>query len=137
PYQREKMAIRAGHPTSRDAETFFEVTERFAGYCAVRVLPKTGRTHQIRVHLAHVGHPVLCDKLYGGRSKITRGELTGDPADTTVLLDRHALHAQRLSIDHPVSGERLTFEAPLPEDMSAVLDVLRERKPQRAPRTQR
>ncbi len=85
PYQREKMAIRRDHPTSRPARSFYEVRERFAGFAAVRVLPKSGRTHQIRVHLHHIGCPVLCDRLYGGRAELTRGELRGDPADTTLL----------------------------------------------------
>lgn len=125
PYQREKMAIRSGHPTSREAQTYFEVLERYRGFLLVRLLPKTGRTHQIRIHLAHVGAPVLCDKLYGGRSRISVGELRGVPGLEEFILERHALHAQRLSITHPVTEARLTFEAPMPADMQRVLDALR------------
>ena len=118
PYQREKMA-----------QTFYEVVERFKGYAAVKLLPHTGRTHQLRVHLAHIGNPVLCDRQYGGRNQITRGEIRGEPADTTVLLERHALHARRLQITHPVTRERLEFVAPLPPDMTAILDELRVHRP--------
>jgi 23S rRNA pseudouridine1911/1915/1917 synthase len=131
PHQREKMAIRSGHSTSREATTFYEVQERFAGFAAVKVLPKTGRTHQIRVHLAHVGCPVLCDKLYGGRASITRGELRrfvrGSPqsGDEDVVLNRQALHARRIKLAHPATGEPVEFTAPLPEDLKRVLDVLR------------
>ncbi len=75
PYQREKMAVRRDASVSRPARSFYEVVERFDGFSAVRVLPKTGRTHQIRVHLDHVGCPVLCDRMYGGRAQITRGEI--------------------------------------------------------------
>jgi 23S rRNA pseudouridine1911/1915/1917 synthase len=129
PYQREKMAIRANHSTSKPARTFYEVVERFAGFAYVRVLPKTGRTHQIRVHLSHLGYPVLCDKQYGGRSQITVGELERGSEDTTVILDRHALHAYRLTISHPVSNESLTFVAPLPADMQDTLTALRQYRP--------
>jgi 23S rRNA pseudouridine1911/1915/1917 synthase len=125
PYQREKMAIRRDHTTSRPAQTFYEVVERFDGFAALRVAPKTGRTHQIRVHLAAVGYPVLCDKLYGGRSEITRGEIRRDPADHQVLLNRQALHARRLMLRHPVSGELLVFEAPLADDLETLLAELR------------
>jgi 23S rRNA pseudouridine1911/1915/1917 synthase len=126
PQQREKMAIRGGHSTSREAATFYEVLERFAGFAAVRVLPKTGRTHQIRVHLAHIGCPVLCDKLYGGRSEIKRSELVrGHADDHTVVLSRQALHAQRIKLAHPASGEPIEFVAPLPGDLAAVLKELR------------
>jgi 23S rRNA pseudouridine1911/1915/1917 synthase len=125
PYQREKMAIRRDHPTSRPAKTFYEVVERFAGFAAVRILPRTGRTHQIRVHLHHIGCPVLCDRLYGGRAEITRGELSGDVSDASLLLDRQALHALRLAIAHPQTGERLEFIAPLPADIETVRTELR------------
>ena len=75
PTQREKKAIRREDPSARPAVTVYEVVERFAGYALVRALPKTGRTHQIRIHLAHIGYPVLCDRLYGGRAIITELEL--------------------------------------------------------------
>ncbi len=126
PYQREKMAVRRDHSTSREAQTFYEVAERFSGFTAFRVLPKTGRTHQIRLHLASIGCPVLCDRLYGGRATLARGELTGDAADDAVLLDRQALHARRLVIRHPAGGELLEFVAPLPPDIAIVLAALRQ-----------
>jgi 23S rRNA pseudouridine1911/1915/1917 synthase len=129
PYQREKMAIRRDRATGRTAQTFYEVVERFAGYAAVKVLPKTGRTHQIRLHLASIGCPVLCDRLYGGRAQITRGELRHDPSDTLVLLRRQALHARRLKIAHPRTGQPMEFVAPLPGDMAGVLEELRRLVP--------
>jgi len=125
PTHREKMAIRRDDPSSREARTFYEVVERFDGFAAVAVSPKTGRTHQIRVHLDHIGCPVLCDKQYGGRSQITRGEIRRDPSDTFVLMDRQALHAQRIHFLHPATGEPIEIEAPLPQDMISLLDELR------------
>jgi 23S rRNA pseudouridine1911/1915/1917 synthase len=131
PYQREKMAIRVDHATSRDAKTVFEVVERFRGFAAVKLLPKTGRTHQLRVHLAHIGCPVLCDRLYGGRSQLTLGELApgvkGDQA-AEIILDRQALHARRLALAHPISGEPIEFTAPLPADIEATLKALRQHR---------
>src|SRR5690606_24609333 len=94
PYQREKMAIRRDHPSVRPAQTFFEVAERFDGFATVRVMPKTGRTHQIRVHLTYVDCSVLCDKQYSGRSEIRRGEIRRDSGDLEILLARQALHAR-------------------------------------------
>ena len=128
PTQREKMAIRRHHPQSKAAETFYEVDERFDGYAAVKVLPKTGRTHQIRVHLCHIGHPILCDRQYGGHSQITRGELSGNREEAEVLLDRQALHARRLKFVHPQSAACMEVVAPLPGDMSGVLEALRSFK---------
>jgi len=126
PYQREKMAIRPGHPDARDATTFYEVTERFDGFAVLKVLPKTGRTHQIRVHLAHLRHPVLCDRLYGGRAQITRGEIELRREDDAVLLSRQALHARRLKVRHPITRQPLEFEAPIPADLQGVVDLLRQ-----------
>jgi 23S rRNA pseudouridine1911/1915/1917 synthase len=128
PHIREKKAIRRGHPDSRDAVTTFEVIERFRRCVLLRAKPKTGRTHQIRVHMAHIGHPILCDKQYGGRTRITASELRGGVAgpDEPALLERQALHAHRLTINHPMTGERKTFEAPIPEDIERVLRFMRE-----------
>ena len=118
----------------RAACSEYRVTRRFSGHTLVEVKIGTGRTHQIRVHLMHLRCPVLCDKQYGGRSRVTLGELRsitrqkrlgGDAPDDEVLMTRHALHAHRLSITHPSSGKPLTFEAPLPADMAEVLKVLR------------
>jgi 23S rRNA pseudouridine1911/1915/1917 synthase len=125
PYQREKMAVRVDDPTSRPSQTFYEVIERFEGFSAIKALPKTGRTHQIRLHLSSIHCAVLCDRLYGGRALLTRGELSRDPDDSQVLLDRQALHARRLKIQHPLSGERLEFVAPLPADLEQTLEALR------------
>lgn len=125
PHHREKMAIRRDTPGSRSAQSFFEVIERFRRFATVKILPKTGRTHQIRVHLASINCPVLCDKQYGGRSQILRGEIRDQPDDTVVLLDRQALHARRLALVHPMTQERLEFEAPLPDDLATVVAELR------------
>ena len=91
----------------------------------MRLLPKTGRTHQIRVHLNHIGCPVLCDRQYGGRSRITRGEIRRDPAD-----DRCFWSGRRCTPGGCVctsgTGEPLEVEAPLPDDIAAVLAELRQ-----------
>jgi 23S rRNA pseudouridine1911/1915/1917 synthase len=125
PTHREKMTIAGNPEQGRAAQTFYSVSERFRGFAAVRAQPKTGRTHQIRVHLAHVGLPVLCDRAYGHRAVLTRGELSGDPADETIVIERQALHARRLCFEHPRTGETLEIEAPLPADMEAALSALR------------
>jgi 23S rRNA pseudouridine1911/1915/1917 synthase len=126
PYQREKMAIRHDHSSSRPAQTFYEVVERFDGFAALQVKPKTGRTHQIRVHLNTIGCSVLCDKQYGGRSQVTRGEIRRNLNDQEMLLDRQALHARRLKIKHPITGEELLLEAPIAADLEATLADLRQ-----------
>ena len=135
PSQREKMALLADSAMSRPAQTFYQVEERFRGFALVRCFPKTGRTHQIRLHLTTIRSAVLCDKLYGGRAKLTLEELrnmsrvkslaTDLPANH-IVLDRQALHANILKIDHPTTGKRLEFTAPLPADLENVLLLLRE-----------
>lgn len=135
PSQRQKKAIRCGHPSSRSAQTFVEVLERFPGITLVHAFPKTGRTHQIRLHLGYMRCPVLCDKLYGGQARLTLGELrtlcrTPDlAADMPIehcLLDRQALHAQRIALTHPTTGEAMEFTAPLPADLEQLLKILRD-----------
>jgi 23S rRNA pseudouridine1911/1915/1917 synthase len=120
------MAVRRDHSTSREAVTRFEVLERFRGAALVKVAPKTGRTHQIRVHLAAIGCPVLSDGLYSGRARIEPA-FFGLPDDGTgaALIERQALHAASLAVDHPTTRERIEFAAPLPPDIQRVLDALR------------
>ena len=126
PKMREAKAVRPDHPEAKPAITTFEVVERFARFSLLKVLPKTGRTHQIRVHLASIGLPILCDKLYGGSTEIRRGELWANGEDgDEVVLARQALHARELEINHPDSGKRMTFAAPLPADIELTLACLR------------
>jgi 23S rRNA pseudouridine1911/1915/1917 synthase len=127
PTNREKMAIRTPEDGGKAAVTFYEVVERFRGFALVRCRPETGRTHQIRVHLAHIGHAVMADKAYSGRGQITLGDVAGtDAADASqLLIDRQALHAHSLRLNHPLSGEPLHLTAALPEDMSRTLAALR------------
>ena len=127
PTNREKMAIRLPEDGGKEAVTFYEVLERFRGFALVRCKPATGRTHQIRVHLAHIGHPILADKAYSGRDRLTLGDLLGPdaPDADTVLLDRQALHAHALRLDHPLTGRELSLTAPLPHDMVNALAALR------------
>ena len=128
PYQREKKAIREGHATSRPAVSFYEVIERFQGFASVRVKPKTGRTHQIRVHLAHIGTAVLCDRLYSGRARLDLKDLTRRAGDDEVLLQRQALHASRIRFSHPETSQVIEIVAPLPPDIERTLAAIREHR---------
>ena len=85
---------------------------------------ETGRTHQIRVHMAHAGHGLVGDPVYGGRRKLARGALSEAAAQAVAAFDRQALHAAVLGFDHPVSGAKMRFEAPLPADFQGLLDAL-------------
>jgi 23S rRNA pseudouridine1911/1915/1917 synthase len=121
PTARQKMSVHARR--GKRAVTFWRVIREFPGPLSlVELSPQTGRTHQLRVHLASLGHPVLGDATYGGG--VSR--LTGHPglAGLKPLVHRQLLHARRLSLTHPRTGETLTWEAPLPEDFRAVVDFL-------------
>jgi 23S rRNA pseudouridine1911/1915/1917 synthase len=122
---REKMAI--DHRSGRPARTVYEVVERVGHYTVVRCFPLSGRTHQIRVHLQSIGHPIVADGLYGRRDALYLSDLTGQEhaPDEEPLLGRHALHAHRLTIRHPARGQVMTFEAPLPADMVQLVEALR------------
>jgi 23S rRNA pseudouridine1911/1915/1917 synthase len=128
PHAREKMAVRDG---GREAVTHWEVAETFAGRDGKPVASQlacqleTGRTHQIRVHLAHIGHPLLGDSVYGPHFK-TKANALGQTARAALAgLGRQALHAWLLTVQHPKTGEILTWEAPLPEDLVLLQTALR------------
>ncbi len=125
---RERMMVCPPGANTRFAATFYEVLERFRGFTFLRLCPQTGRTHQLRVHLHHLKHPVVADRLYEGHKALSLSDLVEDlPMEQEeVLIDRQALHALRLSFDHPVTGERLQFEAPLPDDIQHALDAVRK-----------
>ncbi|MDJ0740698.1 MAG: 23S rRNA pseudouridine(1911/1915/1917) synthase RluD [Gammaproteobacteria bacterium] len=120
PTQRTRMAV---NPTGKPSVTHFRVLEHFRGHTLLKVILDTGRTHQIRVHMAHLRHPVLGDPLYGGRLRLPAGASEGLK---TVLrgFHRQALHAKRLELEHPVSRRPLRFSCPIPADMRALIDAL-------------
>jgi 23S rRNA pseudouridine1911/1915/1917 synthase len=114
----------------KDACSYYEVVERFRGYTFCRVQPRTGRTHQIRVHLASVDCPVLADKVYSGRDRLSLSDLVPglDAERDAPLLERQALHAFRLRFRHPRKGTVMEVEAPLPPDFQRTLAALREHR---------
>lgn len=156
PKHREKMQVCEAEGNARQAVTHFEVAERFRGFTFMHLKPKTGRTHQLRVHMSHIGHPIVADDLYGGGKCVRMADVDGSlvqaeretllsrkaesaakkagfdsVVDTfeDVLIRRQALHAFRLSFQHPVSGIPMTFEAPLAADFVQTLEALRQIKP--------
>lgn len=128
---RLKMAVR--HDEGREASSVYEVMERFGDFTLVKVMPRTGRTHQIRVHMKAIGHPIVADADYNRRDCLYRSEIfkKRPETDEQPILDRQALHAHRLEFYHPILKKRVSFQAELPEDMQAVLKLLRERGPVR------
>lgn len=119
---RVRMAV---VPGGKPAVTHYRVISRFRGFAHLRLQLETGRTHQIRVHMAHIGHPLLGDPLYGGRPKWPKGM---DPAVMTAIraFSRQALHAAMLGFRHPRTGEQVAFQSPLPADMVELLALLAE-----------
>ena len=126
PRQRQKMAVVKG---GKPAVTHYRLRERFAAHTAVDVQLETGRTHQIRVHMAHLGYPLVGDPAYGGRLKLPKGS---DEALRDLLsgFPRQALHAASLGFEHPISGKPCRWESPLPEDMQCLLAGLRAHREQ-------
>ncbi|MBQ4354715.1 MAG: RluA family pseudouridine synthase [Clostridia bacterium] len=119
PTDRKKMAvIRQADKKARHAVTHYSVLERFSGFTYAQAVLETGRTHQIRVHMAYIGHPLMGDTVYGGGH--TPFEKHNAP-----LLDGQMLHAAALILAHPVTGEKMRFETPMPDNFTAVLEKLR------------
>jgi len=120
PRQRTRQAVRED---GREALTHLEVVERFRAHTLIEATLATGRTHQIRVHLSAIGHPLLGDHRYGARGRLPAGA-TPALVEAVRSFPRQALHAFALGFDHPISGQRLDFEAAMPDDMQAVRRVL-------------
>ena len=117
---RQKMAVSRSE-TSREAVTHYEVLERFSGASLIRCVLETGRTHQIRVHMTHIGHPLLGDKAYSSSFKASLSTLSNTARNAVNILNRQALHAGKLGFEHPRTGKALSFESPLPPDMVQLL----------------
>lgn len=130
PRSRTKMAVLQFG--GKDATTHYRLIQRFRDHTHIRLALETGRTHQIRVHMAHVGHPLVGDATYGGRLKMPKG---ASPAVVEMLrhgFRRQALHAASLGLIHPHSGEVMQWDAPLPADMQYLLQVLQNNEADQA-----
>ncbi|MGL5008048.1 MAG: 23S rRNA pseudouridine(1911/1915/1917) synthase RluD [Plesiomonas sp.] len=121
PSKRTHMAV---HPMGKPAVTHYRIMERFRAHTRLRLRLESGRTHQIRVHMSFISHPLIGDPLYGGRPRPPRG---ASEAFLQVLrkFDRQALHATMLRLVHPISGELLEWHAPIPDDMVELVETLR------------
>ncbi|MGP1390145.1 MAG: 23S rRNA pseudouridine(1911/1915/1917) synthase RluD [Vibrio diabolicus] len=120
-----KRTLMAVAPMGKPAVTHYRVAERFREHIRIRLRLETGRTHQIRVHMSYLQHPLLGDIAYGGRARIP----TGASEELTAMIrgfDRQALHAVMLRFEHPITGEVLEFHAPVPDDMVAMTEALRQ-----------
>jgi len=124
PRMREKYAVRP--EKGKEAITFYEVLESFRGFSLLKLTPKTGRTHQIRVHLSYIKHPIVADDMYGGKLVYPWQLADAEPSPQDPIISRCALHASTLEFKHPTTSETMKFEAPLPEDMQNLLDILRK-----------
>jgi 23S rRNA pseudouridine1911/1915/1917 synthase len=123
PVQRQKMAV--AKSGGRPARTEVFVVDTYYHFDYIRVTTQTGRTHQIRVHMAHVGNPLLGDAVYGGRKlRAGKGAARATFEHIVKRMTRHALHASRLAFSHPETGDRVTFTTALPPDMRFVLEAI-------------
>jgi len=122
PQDRKRMAVVS---SGKPAVTHYRLIERFAAHTHVRCKLESGRTHQIRVHMTHVRHPLVGDPVYGGRLRLPKGT-TEELRDVLAAFHRQALHARQLTLEHPGTGEILSWEVPLPEDMVHLIETLRK-----------
>lgn len=130
PVVREKFAVMVREnkiDIAKSAVTHYEVAERFGDYALVKLFPRTGRTHQLRVHMSHIRHPIVGDLMYGGRA-LSEFDLSGDPAAPVEPLFAHqALHAWRIAFRHPILETRMELEAPFPPKFKRAVELLRAR----------
>lgn len=117
---RTKMSV---HPTGKDAITHYRILQQFPSHTHIRVKLETGRTHQIRVHMAHIQHPLVGDPAYGGKVRFPKG-VTPELRDVLRLFPRQALHAKRLELYHPATDELMHWEVDLPDDIIELLEEL-------------
>jgi 23S rRNA pseudouridine1911/1915/1917 synthase len=122
PKDRVKQAVSM---SGKDATTHYRAIERFKSHTHVKAILETGRTHQIRVHLSHVGHSLIGDPIYGGRVRFPK-KASEELKDALVNFTRQALHSKKLTLTHPISGEIMSWKAPLPDDMLTLLEVLKK-----------
>ncbi len=120
-----KRTLMAVNQMGKPAVTHYRVAEHFREHTRIRLRLETGRTHQIRVHMAYLQHPLLGDSAYGGRARIPKGA-TPELTEMIRAFDRQALHAVMLKFEHPITGEELEFHAPVPDDMVIMTEALRE-----------
>lgn len=125
PVQRVKMAVMKNPQAGKEAITHYRIKERFHQYTAVSVKLETGRTHQIRVHMAHIRYPLVGDPVYAGRLRLPP-DCSEELKNFLLNFKRQALHARKLGLEHPVSGQWLEWEAELPDDMQQLKQLLRE-----------
>ncbi|MGL9736201.1 MAG: 23S rRNA pseudouridine(1911/1915/1917) synthase RluD [Symbiopectobacterium sp.] len=112
------------HPMGKPAVTHYRIMEHFRSHTRLRLRLETGRTHQIRVHMAHINHPLVGDQLYGGRPRLPKGA-SEELVTTLRTFDRQALHATMLRLYHPISGIEMEWHAPIPQDMVDLIEVLK------------
>lgn len=125
--RRDRRRMTTVETDGRRAVTHYEVLETYSQFALVQLTLETGRLHQIRVHLQHIGHPVVGDAVYGGEQRALNDADTMELKQALAQLKRQALHARVLGFEHPATGENLTFSAPVPKDMQRVVDALRIR----------
>ncbi|MDA9802143.1 23S rRNA pseudouridine(1911/1915/1917) synthase RluD [Candidatus Pseudothioglobus singularis] len=109
----------------KEAVTHYRLIDRFKSHTNAKVMLETGRTHQIRVHLSHIGHPLIGDPMYGGRVRFPR-KACQELKDELKNFQRHALHSKKLTLTHPETGKSMTWKADLPDDMQELLNILRK-----------
>lgn len=122
PQDRKKMAVVS---SGKEAITHYRVAEKYPGYTLLDVWLETGRTHQIRVHLSHERHAIVGDQVYGGRLRLPKG-VSDETKAAVAAYPRQALHAFELGIVHPVSGEEMSWQAPMPDDFQQLIEVMRQ-----------